>query len=188
LEKFEPIELRSNQFALVAAIAILAAWIPNLVSIPPILHIVQMDFGQRTPGFGDRTLVVDVLESSEIRANGSPVTLLQLKLLAHKMKAENDIVMLKPDPCAPYNTVIKAIVALKIAGPSNLRFADPDYSTGFEKALRPPDDRVWEGVLWSNATLNNEKTSFGSRMATTMLPLDECRTKAQRGRMPRSTS
>lgn len=176
LEKFEPIGLRSSQFGLVAAIAILSAWIPSLVSIPPILHIVKMDIGHRPLRLGSYTLVVDVSQFSEVRANGVLVTLNQLSLM--EAKAQYSRVVLKPDPCAPYDTVLKTIAALKIAGPSNLDFAEPEYTTSFGKASRLPDDKVFEGVLWSNAASNEDKLRFKSRLATTIFFSGQCRKKA----------
>jgi biopolymer transport protein ExbD len=137
LEKFEPFGLRSNQFGLIAAITLLAAWIPNLVSIPSVSHIVEMDI---LPDVIDRhgeRLHVDVLETSEIRANGLPVSLLQLNRLAHKKQSAELNVVLTPAPCAPYDIVIKTIVALKIAGPKSVALADPDYPTSFDRASRP---------------------------------------------------
>ena len=176
MEKFEPIGLRSSQFGLIAAVAMLCAWIPILVSIPPILHIVKIDIGHRPLRLGSYTFVVDVSQSSEERANGLPVTLHQLSLMA--AKSQDNRVVLKPDPCAPYDRVIKTIAALKIAGPSNLDFADPEYTTSFRKASRLPSDRVFEGVLWSSAALNEDKLLFKSRLATTIFFSEQCRKKA----------
>lgn len=184
MEKFEPIGLRSNQFGLVAAIAILAAWIPNLVSIPPITHIVKMDIGERTSRLGNDGLMVEVLETSEVRANGLPITLYELSMLAHKLKPQTGRVVLKPDPCAPYDMVIKTIATLKREAPNSFSFADPDYSTSFGKASRTPDKRAFEGVLWPNADMSNSPLNFRRRLATTMRFSDECRQKAFPDRQP----
>jgi hypothetical protein len=117
-----------------------AAWIPNLLSMPPILHVVEMDIEAETDAFGDDSLTVVVAETGEVSANARPLTLQQLVLLADKMKSADSSVVLDPDPCAPYDMVIKTVVALKIAGPSHLGFAKADYSTSFGKASDYPSD------------------------------------------------
>ena len=131
-QNFEPLSLRREQFAIIAFVVFLAAWIPYTASIAPSLHVVKADIGEATPLPGVNPLFVTVLRSSEIRADSNPVTLRRLSELAGEMKSMGRTIVLKPDACAPYDTVIRAIVIIKIAS-ADFAFARPDYPTRFDK-------------------------------------------------------
>ncbi len=132
-QKYEPVSLQRGQFGLIAFVSLFAAWIPIAVSIAPATHVTEVDIGQAAMQSGSAPLLVEILATSAIRVNQRDIALIDLMKLSDKMAMRSRHIVLKPQPCAPYDMVLKAVVVLKRSSVS-FAFADPDYSTSFGKS------------------------------------------------------
>ena len=173
--KLKPIGLKRNQFGVIAFVVLFAAWLTFIAVVPP-LHVMKVNIGDSAPLVGQNPLLVEILYNSEVIVNGEGVTLSKLTEMAMQMRAQSRTIILKPNACAPYDTVIKSIAAIKRAG-VNFTFSLPDYSTRFERAL--PKVGYYNSEKWSssNAIYSNVPERFQMRTIRTVFFDDECQRK-----------
>jgi biopolymer transport protein ExbD len=178
-EQGEPIALRREQFGLVAVIVLLCAWIPHLISMPQLIHIVKIDFGDEHPFGQSRLLRVAILENGQVNVDGIPARLQDLADQMAVAKSQSRPVHFHPDGCAPYATVLQTIAVMKRSMHPDVRFAPPDYPTKFGKSALSPNQRGRpEYVLWATALPNTSTDPWNLRPILSVGFTDGCRTKA----------
>jgi biopolymer transport protein ExbD len=180
-KRWEPIGLRREQFGLVAAICLIGAWIPNLVSMPQLIHIVKMDFEKKQVFAKLQPMRVTIFESGEVQINGEPSTLDMLADAAAAARSQSRPISFQPDACAIYDVVLKSLAVLKRSKHPDIRFATPDYPTAFGKAAFKPTDRGRpEYVLWKAALPIAADQRWRTRpILSTNMTYDDCSKRAR---------
>ncbi len=174
-KRWEPIGLRREQFGLVAAICLIGAWIPNLVSMPLLVHIVKMDVTKKHVFADSQPMRVTIFESGEVQINGNPATLDMLADAAAAARSKLRPISFEPDACAIYDVVLKSLAVLKRSQHPDIRFASPDYPTEFGKAAFKPTERGRaEYVLWEAALPMAASQSWKTRPIRSTIITDDC--------------
>jgi biopolymer transport protein ExbD len=175
-QKFRPIGLKRNQFSVIAFIVFLAAWITVIAGVPP-MHVTKVAIGDSAPLVGQNPLLVEIYEISEINVDGDAVTLIMLTEIAEQMRVQSRTIILKPNACAPYDTVIKTIAAIKRSG-ANFLFAPPNYSTHFDRSTfgaTHDNSGKWGSY---NIIYSSAQERFQVRQIRTVIFTHECQRKA----------
>jgi biopolymer transport protein ExbD len=142
MQIYDPITLRREQFGLVAFAVMLFAFLPSLLSIPPIWHVLELEFAAKDRAQPLRALAVRVAENGEVSVEGQPVTLLMLmdRVLIERSRKSVMPISFHPDACAPYDVVLKTMAVLKRSAHPDIRLAKPEFTTSFGKANYRWDD------------------------------------------------
>ena len=115
-----------------------------IITIPPITHAVEIDLPvsqpEETPPPPVDPVInkIIILPDSTIQWNGTPVTLQQMEqflVRTTSMNPEPEL-QFQPAPTAPYDTVDKALVAVKRSGISKFGFVGNEQYRVFGKASR----------------------------------------------------
>ena len=115
-----------------------------MITIPPVSHAVNIDLPVQddsnvTPPPIDPVInKIIILPDSTIQWNGTPVTLQQMEqylVRTTSMNPEPEL-QFQPAPTAPYDTVDKALVAVKRSGITKFGFVGNEQYRVFGKAAR----------------------------------------------------
>jgi len=124
---FEPLTLHYRQFGFIGFAALLMAFLPLLLTIPPITHKIGIRVDQTFYETGTPNFEVSILNNSEIQLDGSPVSLDQLENIIETRTDQYDrditdsykpwnVVKLHTEPCALYDTVLRVLAVIRRAG------------------------------------------------------------------------
>ncbi|MVZ97741.1 biopolymer transporter ExbD [Sphingorhabdus sp. IMCC26285] len=115
-----------------------------MITIPPVSHAVNIDLPQQNVNPPPEDLVdpvvnkIIILPDSTIQWNGTPVTLQQVGqyLKQTKSMTPEPELQFQPASTAPYDTVDKTLVVVKISGISKFGFVGNEQYSVFGKAAR----------------------------------------------------
>jgi len=114
-----------------------------MITIPPVSHAVNIDLPvqSKTPPDVKVDPVINkiiILPDSSIQWNGTPVTLQQMEQYlgqTRSMKPEPEL-QFQPAPTAPYDTVDKVLVSVKLSRITKFGFVGNEQYREFGKATR----------------------------------------------------
>ena len=177
MDRYSPITLWRQQFGIVAATVVMLTAMPIIFALKQPTHMIPMEIGPLpTSMAAHNPVLVHILSSNEIRANGRLVTFTQLESIAQQAKIQNRAILIDPDDCALHEYLARTAAVLQKSRHKGIRLVPLRFPIQFRRATGEPERSIESAIPFGRLSLHNgELQKFQVTHATTIvIPSDDC--------------